>query len=144
MTELQVKTCHLLAKHFGVPAKQIKDEAYQFEKECGGATQVLRFSNELFNMSFAVSKESADLHQIVRAFKIKKTNLFSDMLDMFNNEGVDFVVYLSGKELMAVYEAEQYDGLGAVFCREPDEQKGYVFEPLQHTLVGLFPHRNID
>lgn len=134
MNKQQSGLCDALAKHFGVNRKEFRAEIEQQVAERGGDSSVLDISIKDRSFRVGVSKEEIRVGLLFSFCNLAKNKVYPTLVDMFQNELVDFVVMYSGGTLLVVYKASAYDGVGGIFVRNIDASEGYVFEPASNYL----------
>ena len=134
MIKEQIGICAALAKHFKIKPDVVKDIAKAYLAEVGGEHPVLDI--ELGGKSFKIgaSKHSIKVSEMLFFKKFKKTALYGDALNLFENEEVDFVVFYSGSALMMLMPEEYYDGYGGVFLKDPSGYPAFTIQPVSHYL----------
>jgi hypothetical protein len=135
--------CDAVARHFGITKAKIRNIA---EKYFAGTYQpmlVLDLSEQLgVSIEVMCSKNTMPLSSMLFFNKLKKTQLYSDIINTFSNTAVDVLAYYSGGALVIIYPDNYYTGVGGVLVR--GEGQGYVYEPIEHYLQASYPKDNYN
>jgi hypothetical protein len=137
MTREQQGVCDAIAKHFGYTKARVKDQAKEYFKEHGGDQPVMEIYAQNKMHRVGVSKNTLALGKLLFAKYFKKSDLYSDVLNLINNDLVEVVALYSGGALLAITMCEAYDGSGGVFVKVGGS--GFAIEPFPHYLERVAP-----
>lgn len=125
--------CDALAKHFKQNRKLFRAHIEAQLPEYTDSPAVdLRFENHRFKVG--ISRDTTRIGELFYFKHLVKKDLYVNLLEMFDNEQVDFVVMYSNSTLLAVARDEEYRGLGGIFVRDKKSKVGYYFEPIANYL----------
>lgn len=139
MTYLQTLICREVARAFKIPYAKIRNNALEYFETVKHETDienhpVIEFNLEdIGKISFIATKNTATLFSFFDFEKLKKTSLYSDILDGFINHNVDFVVAVLNGEVFAIKEEFNYRGFGGLVFG--DNEKKYTLAKLRNLLV---------
>jgi hypothetical protein len=145
MTIEQVKVCEAVARHFGVKKATITEAANKYFNVLGADHPILELDLvEHINVTlrFFCSKNTMKLSDMFFHKKLKKTELYSDILNTFNNTHADALVFLSGKAPVVIHEGHYYSGIGGILMQGEGRTEGYICEPIEHYLEEEYPKIN--
>jgi hypothetical protein len=142
----QVKVCSAVASHFKIPAKQVREVGEQYINSTQDAEPALRLDLSAYcgaELNVGILKSTLALSAMPSFKHFQKSELYSEMLNLFENYEVELAVFLFGnktqeQQLMCVRPARSYEGLGGIFCREASAKIGYVFELFSNYLKSNF------
>lgn len=140
MTKEQIGIYKALAKHFRIKPEIVKNIVERYLIDVGGEHPAITIELP-FGKTFRVgaSKHSVRAGEMLFYKKFKKSELYGDAINLFENEEVDFVVFYSGSALMLVQPETYYDGYGGVFLKDPSGYPSFAIEPVVHYLEYNFP-----
>jgi hypothetical protein len=140
MTKEQIGIYKALAKHFKIKSETVKHIVEQYLIDVGGEHPAITIELPLGRtFRIGASKHSVKAGEMLFYKKFKKSELYADAVNLFENEEVDFVVFYSGSALMMVQPETYYDGFGGVFLKDPSGYPSFVIEPVTHYLEYHFP-----
>lgn len=145
MTKVQLGVCDAVARHFGVSRATIRAVAEKYFKEIGMDHPMLELDlTQQINITISVmcSKNTMPLSSVFFHSKLKKTELYGDIINAFGNACADVLAYYSGGALVVIYEENYYTGVGGILVRGGGE--AYVCEPIAHYLESHFPKANYN
>lgn len=149
MTLEQSKVCDALCTYFKIPRAEIRKIAENYVAAAGAENPVISldltsFCGEVFNVGS--SKSEVRLASLLDYSQFSKSELFSDIVNLFNNEDIQFAVFVINKQgdkstTMVIHEAREYDGFGGVFVRPVANynSSGYIIEPIKNYLKHKYP-----
>jgi|LauGreDrversion4_2_1035121.scaffolds.fasta_scaffold35791_9 hypothetical protein len=148
MTKTHISFCDAVAKHFGASKATIRAVAEKYFKELGINHPILELDLvDQIGVSFKIgcSKNTIHLSNMFFYDKLKKTELYTDIINTFENTNADALVFFSGPStspgsLIVVYQDTVYKGTGGILVRGNGE--GYVCEPVAHYLEANYPKCN--
>ena len=145
MTKEQIGIYKALAKHFRIKPEIVKNIVERYLIDVGGEHPAITIELP-FGKTFRVgaSKHSVRVGEMLFYKKFKKSELYGDTVNLFENEEVDFVVFYSGSALMLIQPETYYDGYGGVFLKDPSGYPSFVIEPVVHYLEYNFPTDPVD
>lgn len=143
MTKVQLGVCDAVARHFGITKAKIRDIAEKHFIGTDHPILVLDLTEQLgVSIEVMCSKNTMPLSSMFFFNKLKKTQLYSDIINTFSNTTVDALAYYSGGALVVIYPDNYYSGVGGVLVR--GEGQGYVHEPIAHYLQASYPKDNYN
>jgi len=145
MTKVQIGICIAVARHFNTTKAAIKAVAEEYFKELGSNHPVLALdlSQQLgVSLKIMCSKNTIGLKHMFFMPQLKKQALYADILNAFVNSPAEVLAFYSGNALIAVHEAQSYNGVGGILVKGGGES--YVCEPMAHYLEGRYPKANYN
>jgi hypothetical protein len=152
MTLEQSKVCDALCTYFKIPRAEIRKIAENYTEAAGADHPVISldltsFCGEVFNVGS--SKSDIRLSSLLDFSQFERSELFSDVINLFSNEDIQFVVFVINKKgikgtsptTMVIHEAREYDGFGGIFVRPVTNysSSGYVIETIKNYLKYKYP-----
>jgi len=138
MTREQLGVCDAVAKHFKITKAKVRAQA-ELYLEQNGQSPVLEIAGPDSELFLGTSKNSLVLGKMMFFKYLERTDLYSDLVNMFGNYAPEAVAFYSGGALLVVYQAEEYSGSGGVFVRKENARSGYAIEPIAHYLQQNYP-----
>ena len=149
----QVKVCDALGTHFGIPRVKIREIAEAYTATLDQASPImeldLRNYSELADtFYFGYSKHEIKLNLMFNYAFLEKSDLFTDVYNLFENYPLDFVVFLQNKKgtkatAMVIYPAMSYSGVGGFFLYSQKTKSGYVIESVKNYLDYNYPKEEV-
>jgi hypothetical protein len=140
MVKEQSAVCSAFSKQLKLAKYVLSDQVAEYLDDNGGESAIAEFSLPSCGSSvrFAVTKANIEVSQMFFENKLKKSELYSDLVHFTKTENVDFISFNSGKAVMVGYLAESYSGLGGVYV------SGYVLEPIANYVAFKYPSPELD
>lgn len=149
----QVKVCDALGTHFNIPRAKMREIVKEYEATLSHASPVMelnlgKYSDLADTFYFAYSKHDLKLNLMFDYKFLEKSELFTDVYNLFENYPIDFVVFSQNKKItqavaMIVYPATTYSGLGGFFIYCPKTKSGYVIETVKNYLMYNYPKEEV-
>lgn len=140
MTREQLSVCDAISKHFKLRKADTRTYVEEYIKYDGAVNRpVIEVSSPDGVFNVGISKHTMTVPKMLFFKYFKKTELYADVVNLTNNENVDFVVFYSGKALIAIYRADNYEGIGGIFLKQENTNTGYAIEPIEHYLQHNHP-----
>lgn len=144
MTKEQQGLALGLAKHLKVKKERAQSYIKELLQEAGESPLLTIDASRLCDfhvtINVACSKQTLPLGKLLVYSLFKRSQLYSEVSDFFNNTETEIVLFYTGGCLMAITVCEAYDGSGGVFIKEYVQKKeGYAIEPFANYLEREFP-----
>ena len=145
MTIEQIGICEAVGSHFKIKKAEVRATAQAYLDAVGADHPVLGIElKDDTKLSFGISKNTLDLGKMLVYDTFSKSKLYSDCLNLINNEGVSAVAFYHydkarNRTLMVVHEAVEYTGLGGMFVRPQTSKWGFAIEPMKLFLKNEYP-----
>jgi hypothetical protein len=139
MNRPQAGLCDAVSKHFKKHRKTFREKTEADIAESGGDAPAVDIDIDGLRLRVGTSKFTVRVGDLFNFQHLEKKELYPALLDMFDNEMVDFVVLYSGDTLLAVARDENYRGFGGIFVRDPKKNIGFYFEPITNYLKYHYP-----
>ena len=138
MTKEQLGVCDAFSKHFSIAKAKVRAQVAEFLKD-SGESPVIEIASPEGALTVGISKNTMLLGQMLFFKYLKKSELYSDLLNLLDNYNVNFVAFYSKGALLAAYRTNSYEGFGGVFVKDANASEGYVIEPMAHYLQNNYP-----
>jgi hypothetical protein len=144
MTKEQQGLALGLAKHFKVKKEKVQLYVKGLLQEAGESPLLSVDVSHIYDIhttiNVACTKQTLPLGKLLIYSLFKRSQLYSEVSDFFNNTETEIVLFYTGGCLMAITVCEAYDGSGGVFIKEYAQKKeGYAIEPFANYLEREFP-----
>ena len=140
MTREQGELCDIVSRHFGIKLATTREAVKAYLEDLGREDPVveMRIPERGLDLRVGSSKNTAKLGQMLMFKTFSTTALYTDVVNMIENEMADFVVFFADKKvLMVVRQANSYEGIGGILVS--DGSKGYAIEPAKHYFKTEYP-----
>ena len=143
MTREQLYTANIYIRHFRYKRKEVLQHLEEYFAGFEENRQpVMELRNDDHAIYIGVSRNTMPAKNMIFFRKFEKTALYNDAINLFANEGINCVNFLSGSEPMSIRKAGGYSGIGGIYVRSEDE--GYIIEPFAHYLQYEYPQEAVD
>lgn len=127
-----------LGTHFKVKKEKLREEYEEIGIDGIFFSDTLK-SERLFDRSFYVGHiDHLHLDNFIKIKRFKKSSLYSEYLNgkgLASAVGGDYcMIFYLHDDIYVVYESDAYLGIGGFFTMDPEDDLGFVVEPLAHYL----------
>lgn len=144
MTRVEISLYTELARHFKVSKEYVKNKINTHIQNVKLETGVEKSSfveldlDNLGSITVGTSENEFPLIKFMFFDKFKKSDLYLDFKNAFNNDGADFIVFRVSSYLFCATEAVEYSGVGGILSTD-GKGEGYVIQPLANLLKEKYP-----
>lgn len=138
MTREQLGVCDAVSKHFGITKAKTRARVELYLEE-NGESPLIEVDSPEGVLQIATSKNTTTLGKMLFFKYLERTDLYSDLINFFDNYKAEAVAFYSGGALMIAYLDQAYNGYGGIFVCKQNTRHGYAIEPIQHYLQKNYP-----
>jgi hypothetical protein len=142
MTYLHLKICSEVARAFKIPHAEVKQRALDYFDSLEESIDtdnhpVLEIIlDDIGTLKFIATKNIVPLFDFFNFERVKKSALYSDMLDGFTNHNIDFVVLMLHEEMFVIVEEYKYANVKGLSFG--DAENKYVLGKLKNILTEIY------
>jgi hypothetical protein len=138
MTTQQLGICDAVARHFSITKAKVRAQV-ELDIAENGHSPMISINTPQGELYIGASKNTIAVGKMMFFKILEKTELYSDLENLFTNYDAEVAAFYSGGALLSAYRAEEYIGLGGILVKKDNKQYGYVFEPISHYLQRYYP-----
>ena len=139
MTREQLGVCDAVSRHFGIGKNKSRAQVALYLEQ-NGESPLIELAIPEDELHIATTRNTIALGKMLFFKYLEKSELYSDVLNLFGNYEPEAIAFYSSSTLMVIYPEDGYDGFGGVFVRKNnDSRSGYVIEPIDHYLRHHYP-----